>query len=158
MGESSLKKAEAPPQYSTATFIDVKATQCTRTMPETKAQKEVTSMYKPDIEIQNYSITPKNNDTVVSQKTVGAANGTSEGKKNHCVKPKDLSPAASRVTAFRPRYTPSSVQQIRPATAASVRESTKGPLQSAVKKTKMNYKSDITKYMVKTQKVTLMIC
>jgi hypothetical protein len=158
MGESSLKKTEAPPQYSPVTFIDVKATQCTYTMPETKAQKEVTSVYKPDTEIQNYSITPKNDDTVMSQKTVMTANGTSERKKNHCVKPKDLSTAASKTTAFTPRYKLSSVWQIRPATAASVTESTKGPLKSAVQKTQTNYKSDITKYMVKTQKVTLMIC
>jgi hypothetical protein len=173
MGESSFMKAEAPPQYSPVTFIDVKATQCTRTYtkPETKAKEEVTSVYKPDTEIQNYSMAPKNDDdTVVSQKTVRTATGTSEGKKNHCVKPKDLSSAASKATAFTPRYKLSSVWQIQPATAASVIESTKRPLiksaestkrpliKSAVQKTQTNYKFDITKYMVKTQKVTLMIC
>lgn len=135
------------------TCTDVKATKCK--MPEVEAQKEVTSMHKPDTEIQDYFMKPKSDDTVVSQQTVGAVNRTSDRKKNHCVKPKYLSPAAS--IAFTPRCKPVSFGQIRPITAASVNVSTKGPVKSALLKTRMNYKSDITKYMIKTQKVTLMI-
>jgi hypothetical protein len=153
MGESSLKKAEVPPQYSPVTFIGVKATQCTN--PETEAQNQVTSVHKPDTEIQDYSMQPRSDGTIVHQKTVGAANRSSE--QNHCVKPKDLRPAASKATTFTSRHKLSSVRQIRPVTAASVIEPAKGPVKSACQKTRIKYKSDITKYMVKTQKVTLLI-
>lgn len=149
MGESSLKKAEVPPQYYPVTFIGVKATQCEK--PETETPKQVTSVHKPDTEIQNYSMKPKSNDTVVHQKTVGATNRTSE--ENCCVKPKDLRPAARKATTFAPRRKLSSIQ--RPVTAASLTDSTKGPVKSAHQKTHIKYKSDITKYMVKTQKVML---
>jgi hypothetical protein len=154
MGESSLKKAEVPPQYSPVTFIGVKATQCTK--PETEAQNQVTSVHKPDTEIQDYFMQPRSDGTVVHQKTVGATNRTSE-QKNHCVKPKDLRPAAGKATTFTPRHKLSSVRQIRPVTAASLIESAKEPVKSAFQETRIKYKSDITKYMVKTQKVTLLI-
>lgn len=145
MGESSLKKAEVPPQYYPVTFIGVKATQCAK--PETETPKQVTSVHKPDTEIQNYSMKSKSNDTVVHRKTVGATNRTSE-EKNCCVRP-----AASKATTFAPRRKLSSIQ--RPVTAASLIEPTKGPVKSAHQKTQIKYKSDITKYMVKTQKVML---
>ncbi|PNF16387.1 hypothetical protein B7P43_G10491 [Cryptotermes secundus] len=135
MGESSLKKAEEPPQYYPVTFIGVKATQCA---------KQVTSVHKADTEIQNYC-----NDTVVCQKTAAATNRTSE-EKNCCVKPKDLRPAASKATTSAPRRKLSSIQQS--VTAARLIESTKGPVKSAHQKTQIKYKSDITKYMVKAQK------
>jgi hypothetical protein len=155
MGESSLRKAELAPQYSPVTFSGVKATQCIK--PETETQKQVTSVHKSGTKIQNYSLKPKNDATFLSQKTMGAANRTDEGKKNHCVKPTDLRPAASKAVTFTPRHVLSFVWQSWPVTTASLIESTKGPVKSALRKTQMKYKSDITKYMVKTQKVTLMI-
>jgi hypothetical protein len=155
MGDFSLKKVEVPPQYSPVTFIGVKATQCAK--PETEAQKQVTSVHKPDTEIQNYSMKPKSDGTVVHQKTLEAANRTSE-EKNHCVKPEDLRPAASKAITFAPRHKLSSIRQIRPVTAAGLIESTKGPIKSALQNTQIKCKSDITKYMVKTQKVMLLIC
>lgn len=150
MGESSLKKAEEPPQYYPVTFIGVKATQCAK--PETETPKQVTSVHKPDTEIQNYSMKSKSNDTVVCQKTAAATNRTSE-EKTCCVKPKDLRPAASKATTFATRRKLSSIQ--RPVTAARLIESTEGPVKSAHQKTQIKYKSDITKYMVKAQKVML---
>jgi hypothetical protein len=182
VGESCLKKAQMKPQYYSPTaFTDIMTTNRIKPQkePETITQEQITTVNKADSKIQNHSVKPRNDARVLNQKTVLATNKTNEGKqKNCCVKLKTglksevlnkkmTAPvnkikvdkkhvgAASKTTICTPKHTLDFVQLRQPVAIVDLTESVEGPVKSPIQKTQMKYSSDITKYILKPQEVTV---
>lgn len=154
MGESSLKKVEIPQRCSPVTFSGIVTTHCVTSPKEIEkiTQKQMTSGHKSDSKVQSCSVKHKSDARVL--KAVAVNKITSKGKENHCDRPTDLRPAASKSTACTIKHTLDFVQLSQKVTAVGLRELTKGSLNSPVQKMQTKYSSDITKYILKSGKVT----
>lgn len=154
MGEYSLKKVEMAQRCSPVTFSGIVTTHCVTSPKEIEkiTQKQMTSGHKSDSKVQSCSVKHKNYARLL--KAVAVNKTTSKGKQNHCDRPTDLRPAASKSAAYTVKPTLDFVKLSQKVTAVDLRQVTKGPLNSSVWKTQTNYSSDITKYILKSGKVT----
>jgi len=153
MGESALKKVEMPQRCSPVMFSGIVTTQCVTFPKETEkiTQKQMTSGHKSDSKVQSCSVKHKIDAKVLKAVAINKTN--SKGKQNHCERPTDLRPAASKSAACTTKHTLDFVKLSQKVTAVDLRELTKGYLNSPVQKKKTKYSSDITKYILKTGKV-----
>jgi hypothetical protein len=107
--------------------------------------------HKSDSKVQSCSVKHTNDARVL--KAVAVNKTTSKGKQNHCERPTDLRPAASRSAACTTQHT-SDFVKLSQVTAVDLGELTKGSLNMPVQKMQAKYSSDITKYILKNGKVT----
>jgi hypothetical protein len=112
----------------------------------------MTSGHKSDSKVQSCSVKHKNDARFL--KAVAVNEITNRRKQNHCERPTDLRPAASKSAACTTKHTLDFVKLSQKVTAVDLRELTKGSLNSPVRKKQTNYSSDITKYILKNGKVT----
>jgi hypothetical protein len=167
MGESSLKRAQMPPQHnSPVTFTGIMTAHCVKPQKESKTitEKQMTSVNKADVRVLN-------------KKMAVAANKTNKGKQNHCVKLKAnvkrgilnkimAAPVkttvqgksvgtVSKTTTHTAKHMLDFVQLMQPLTVVDLTESLKQPVKLLTQKTQTKYTSDITKYILKPQEVSV---
>jgi hypothetical protein len=154
MGESSLKKVEMPLRCSPVMFSGIVTTHCVTSPKETGkiTQKQMTSGHKSDSKVQSCSVKHKNDARVL--KAVAVNETTSKGKQNHCERPTELRPVASKSAGCTIKHTLDFVKLSQKVTDVDLRELTKKSLNSPVQKVQAKYSSDIIKYILKNGKVT----